>query len=79
MVTDKEIESALDNKYDGVDSFLLVQEILELEVANAALEAEKHSLKEIAKENTRLKAENKHLRADVGFYHRQVDGFVEAQ
>ena len=38
-ITDKQIEEALDNEFDGVDDFLMVQEILQLRTENTDLKA----------------------------------------
>ncbi len=38
-ITDKQIEEALDNEFDGVDGFLMVQEILQLRAENTELKA----------------------------------------
>lgn len=36
-ITDLDVQKALENEYDGLDAFLLVQTILELKEDNAAL------------------------------------------
>lgn len=36
-IADKDVEKALDNEYDGVDKFDLVQEILQLQAENEPL------------------------------------------
>lgn len=37
MITDKQIEDALENEYDGCDKFLIVQELLIIKASHAEL------------------------------------------
>ncbi len=39
MEADKDIERALDNRFDGLDKFIIVQELLTIETENKRLKA----------------------------------------